>query len=976
LWRFSLAEIRLVENLGSPKGKITLDVSSVTQARTIVVAAAADMNRAFNSTDPNIQRVANSLRIAQQAARDFADTDLGAIQQSIQGAAQRLAVFSAVAAAASGAGVAAAQSTRQLTSTYAALLNSSERAQAVLTEIRDLSEEYKLHFLEAANGAKGFLAVVNSSNLSMRDLVLTSQRLRLLNQAEGAEGASFALRELLSGDIVSIVERFNISRSAVNEIKAQANGDQALILQGLNEYLDRIGVTEDALREIGQSGANAFARLRSSLTEAASTAFTPFLENVVLPITEGFATFLDNLRETNPGLLQTASIFTVAAAGVAPLLFALNQAISAYRTLKLVSMNPLGSRVLNIAGIIGTTGIAAEIGNQAGIWVARQMADRGIGDQRLRSDSGEDPGAVINERIRQVIFIAAAALYEFAITLQKGKFTIENAVNLIGNAIHLFTLRIVDGALQFVGAIGRVISDLGQRLNLADVKQFGDDLQATVTRLREGDPVIRQASEGAASRPYIGADGQMHIDEGIPVLEEYVGGTIAQIQALEDALANGVALTREQEEALARSRQGFVVEIDAFGESLGLIAPEIEAGAESAAEGVRQGGTSLLEALLSAVRSPAWQELQAAIAENARKIKEANDERLIGVGREAEDFARGRMRAFADERRQNERLERLQLERERQQIAAIEAINTDAARREAELLRQDLQQREQELEAHNQRLLDIQRSGHFAILDAIADGDGVAAIRAVRNVQEQMRKENEDYAERQRQRDRDLRDQRESLADQRDERLRDAVQQLSDMRVQFADQRAEREADFNERLAREDEDRSIRLQREQDDFERRRALEITENDRRIGEMQARFFVETGLWQSFQTTMSTVFQNIRDNGIRYLNDIVAWLSGTDGRGMIGGGGRTADLPFAANGARLLTDGLVYAHAGEVILNQPQQREWGRSVSYQVQVSSPITIMTNEPFNYEDLVEDITDHVTDQVAEVIVRLQSEE
>jgi hypothetical protein len=252
----------------------------------------------------------------------------------------------------------------------------------------------------------------------------------------------------------------------------------------------------------------------------------------------------------------------------------------------------------------------------------------------------------------------------------------------------------------------------------------------------------------------------------------------------------------------------------------------------------------------------------------------------------------------------------------------------------------------------------------------------VAAIRAVRNVQEQMRKENEDYAERQRQRDRDLRDQRESLADQRDERLRDAVQQLSDMRVQFADQRAEREADFNERLAREDEDRSIRLQREQDDFERRRALEITENDRRIGEMQARFFVETGLWQSFQTTMSTVFQNIRDNGIRYLNDIVAWLSGTDGRGMIGGGGRTADLPFAANGARLLTDGLVYAHAGEVILNQPQQREWGRSVSYQVQVSSPITIMTNEPFNYEDLVEDITDHVTDQVAEVIVRLQSEE
>ena len=62
--------------LGSPRGRILLDTASVTQAKTVVIAAAQDINRAFNSTNPVIQGVANNFRIAQQAARSFADTDL------------------------------------------------------------------------------------------------------------------------------------------------------------------------------------------------------------------------------------------------------------------------------------------------------------------------------------------------------------------------------------------------------------------------------------------------------------------------------------------------------------------------------------------------------------------------------------------------------------------------------------------------------------------------------------------------------------------------------------------------------------------------------------------------------------------------------------------------------------------------------------------------------------------------------------
>ena len=415
--------------------------------------------------------------------------------------------------------------------------------------------------------------------------------------------------------------------------------------------------------------------------------------------------------------------------------------------------------------------------------------------------------------------------------------------------------------------------------------------------------------------------------------------------------------------------------------------PPIREAAEEGAEAIGQGGNTLGDALLNAAKSPKWQDILDAIEENAQKIQQANNERLIGVGREAEDFSRGRMRALADEQKQNERLQRQQFDRERQQIAAIEALQTDAAKEEAQLLTKDLQDREREFEEHNRRLLDIQRQGHFAIVDAIADGDGVAAVRAVRNAQEQTRKENEDYALKQKQRDLDLQEQRKSLGEQRDERVRDAVQQLNDMRIQFAEQRAEREADFWQRLSREDEDRSIRLQREQEDFDRRRALELADNQRRLVEMQSQFFVEAGLFQSFQTTVSTVFQRIRDDGVRYFSDLYRSMMGLgaygapntplNGIGMIGGGATTRAIPQAASGAQLLSDGLVYAHNGEVILNQSQQRDWGaRNASYQVQVTAPISVIASEPFDYEAMVEDVSDRVTTQVAGVLTRIRDEQ
>jgi len=946
-------------NIGSPKGKIIIDDGDLARVRASVVDAAKIINHAFDSTDPHIQKMVGSLRTAEQAAKAFGDSDLGVIQRTVQSAAQSFFALSAASAALVVGGTAAAQSNRQLVTSYQAILNSASRAREELQGIRNLADEFKLPFLETAAGARGFLSVINSTDLTMRQLIITAQRLRLAAPEKSVAEASFSLRELLSGDAVSIVDNFNLSRSEINRIKNEANGDAQQTIAGLNEYLNRIGLTEEALLTMGESGANAFAILRSSVTEAMATAFEPLLTTTILPLAQGFANFLTELNQTNPALLQMGSIFVLAAAGVAPLLLAINQAIIAYRTLRIVAATPIGGAIGGAAARIGVGVAALEVGNQIGLNVARGLADNGIGDQRLRSDSGEDPGAVINERIRQVAVILYAAIGQLVNGILQGKFIVENAVDLIGTAFGLLGLKIQEAGSRLVEGIGALLIAFGEQFNIPQLTEFGTTIVDTMVLLREGR--VRQVPAYDSV-------------SGSPVTRfERVGGIRGSIEQAELRLSQGVNLTADQVTALQQSQDLITQHNIDFANTLGLMNDNAEEVATDENTGITPAGETLSEKLRRIADSPAWQDILDAIAANAENIRQANDERMLGAGREGEDFARGRMRSLADERKQDERLGRQQLEREAQAIAAIAAIRTEGAQRIADLLKKDQAGRERDFQDHNKNLLDIQRQGHVAITDAIADGDGAAAIRAVRNVEEQTRKEKEEYAERVKERNDDLKEQKDSLIAQGDERLRDAMAQLVEMRNDFAQQRAERDSDFQERLDREDEDRGIRLERDQADFERRRTLEDAENERRIVDMQTQFFTESGLLNTFQLSISDVFRRIRDDGIQYMNELWFWMR--DGRGMIGGGGNTSDLPTALGAMRLPRNEFIPVQENDLSLTPTQEREGRRPNTIMVSISMPLTVLTDEPFNYEELISEITDRVTNEVAIVIEQVNEQ-
>lgn len=87
------------------------------------------------------------------------------------------------------------------------------------------------------------LPLTKQYKLDLQELVEVSELLAASNPQEGLEGAAFALREALSGDYTSLIERFNLSRAAINELKA----DGVPALEIVRQSMAGLGIDAELL---------------------------------------------------------------------------------------------------------------------------------------------------------------------------------------------------------------------------------------------------------------------------------------------------------------------------------------------------------------------------------------------------------------------------------------------------------------------------------------------------------------------------------------------------------------------------------------------------------------------------------------------------------------------------------------------------------------------------------------------------------
>lgn len=113
---------------------------------------------------------------------------------------------------------------------------------------------------------KAFLPL--TKDLSLIDkLTDLTERLGASNPLQGMEGAAFSIRELLSGDYQSIVERFNLPRSKVREALKGANTIEKKI-KVLDDLLNEMGFTKQFVFDVNASALSQWKMLTSNTKTA------------------------------------------------------------------------------------------------------------------------------------------------------------------------------------------------------------------------------------------------------------------------------------------------------------------------------------------------------------------------------------------------------------------------------------------------------------------------------------------------------------------------------------------------------------------------------------------------------------------------------------------------------------------------------------------------------------------------------------
>jgi hypothetical protein len=104
-----------------------------------------------------------------------------------------------------------------------------------------------------------------------------TERLAAANPLQGTEGAVFSLNELLSGDTVSMVDRFGLDKQVLAKIKKLSLKDQ---ITEMDRYLERIGFTNELIEKMGNTSLGLWGQVKERSQTILRTMGEPALKAV------------------------------------------------------------------------------------------------------------------------------------------------------------------------------------------------------------------------------------------------------------------------------------------------------------------------------------------------------------------------------------------------------------------------------------------------------------------------------------------------------------------------------------------------------------------------------------------------------------------------------------------------------------------------------------------------------------------------
>jgi hypothetical protein len=167
-----------------------------------------------------------------------------------------------------------ARSIENATAKLNAFTKDSEESTRILDMLNEESSKTPFAFQEMADAGTSLLPIANSLNMDLMDLVHTAEILAASNPAEGLAGAAFALREAASGDFASVIERFNLSRVYINQLKEEGVPN----LEIISRALANAGYDMELVSNMSETFDGRMSTLKDNVQQVATAFATPIFD--------------------------------------------------------------------------------------------------------------------------------------------------------------------------------------------------------------------------------------------------------------------------------------------------------------------------------------------------------------------------------------------------------------------------------------------------------------------------------------------------------------------------------------------------------------------------------------------------------------------------------------------------------------------------------------------------------------------------
>jgi len=241
----------------------------------------AEVEIVIKGSDRGARSAIDGVRGAMDDMRGSAFSVADAMEVALGGALVRVGEFGLSALggafrATIGEGLGFNNSMEQVTAQLNAFTKDGEASAEILEMIRERAAKTPFAFEEMARATAGLIPSANAAGMALEDIVAEAEILAASNPAEGLEGAAFALREAVSGDFTSIIERFNLPRQYINQLKEEGVPNIEIVQRAMRE----MGYDVDLVSNLSETASGRWSTFKDTLSGLAGTAMAPIFDRL------------------------------------------------------------------------------------------------------------------------------------------------------------------------------------------------------------------------------------------------------------------------------------------------------------------------------------------------------------------------------------------------------------------------------------------------------------------------------------------------------------------------------------------------------------------------------------------------------------------------------------------------------------------------------------------------------------------------